>query len=121
MSQPDAYAAFHERPLVYVAAPYRSDPVQNTRQAILFADRMQRVGGITCIVPHLNLGWDLVQPHEANYWLEYDFALLARCDALFRLPGESPGADDEVRFAGERGIPVFYRETTLLVWARRQP
>lgn len=34
--------------------------------------------------------------------------LLARCDAVLRLPGASAGADNDVRIAGERGIPVFY-------------
>ena len=35
--------------------------------------------------------------------------LLAMCDAVLRLPGESKGADNDVRLAESRGIPV-YRE-----------
>jgi hypothetical protein len=35
--------------------------------------------------------------------------LLALCDAVLRLPGESKGADNDVRIARERGIPVYYR------------
>jgi hypothetical protein len=35
--------------------------------------------------------------------------LLQLCDAVLRLPGESKGADNDVRIAGERGIPVYYR------------
>ncbi|MFD2055662.1 DUF4406 domain-containing protein [Mesorhizobium calcicola] len=35
--------------------------------------------------------------------------LLERCDAVLRLPGESKGADNDVRLARERGIPVYYR------------
>jgi len=34
--------------------------------------------------------------------------LLDRCDAVLRLPGESNGADEDVRIAKERGLPVFY-------------
>jgi hypothetical protein len=34
--------------------------------------------------------------------------LLAICDAVLRLPGESKGADNDVRLANERGIPVYY-------------
>jgi hypothetical protein len=35
--------------------------------------------------------------------------LLAHCDAVLRLPGESTGADQDVAIAQERGLPV-YRE-----------
>lgn len=33
--------------------------------------------------------------------------LIERCDAILRLPGESKGADNDVRLAHERGIPVY--------------
>lgn len=35
--------------------------------------------------------------------------LIERCDAILRLPGESKGADNDVRLAKERGIPVYYQ------------
>ncbi len=35
--------------------------------------------------------------------------LLARVDAVLRLPGDSRGADDDVRRAEARGIPVYRR------------
>lgn len=34
--------------------------------------------------------------------------LLAKCDGLLRLPGASTGADNDVRIARERGIPVWF-------------
>ena len=34
--------------------------------------------------------------------------LLERCDAVLRLPGASKGADDDVRFAREREMPVNF-------------
>ena len=34
--------------------------------------------------------------------------LLARCDAVLRLPGASKGADEDVRLARERGLPVYH-------------
>jgi hypothetical protein len=34
--------------------------------------------------------------------------LLTLCDAVLRLPGSSTGADNDVRIARERGIPVFF-------------
>lgn len=33
--------------------------------------------------------------------------LLQHCDAVLRLPGQSTGADNDVRIAHERGIPVY--------------
>jgi UDP-N-acetylmuramoylalanine-D-glutamate ligase len=33
--------------------------------------------------------------------------LLAKCDGILRLPGISTGADNDVRIATERGIPVW--------------
>ena len=35
--------------------------------------------------------------------------LLSHCDAVLRLPGESTGADQDVRIARERGLPVYTR------------
>jgi hypothetical protein len=35
--------------------------------------------------------------------------LLEKCDAVLRLPGDSKGADNDVRLATELGIPVYYR------------
>lgn len=35
--------------------------------------------------------------------------LLQLCEGVLRLPGDSKGADNDVRIAKERGIPVWYR------------
>lgn len=34
--------------------------------------------------------------------------LIAQCQAIYRLEGASTGADNDVRLANERGIPVYY-------------
>lgn len=34
--------------------------------------------------------------------------LLERCDAVLRLPGASTGADNDVRIARARGLPVYH-------------
>ncbi len=34
--------------------------------------------------------------------------LLQICDAVLRLPGDSKGVDNDVRLAGERGLPVYF-------------
>jgi hypothetical protein len=35
--------------------------------------------------------------------------LIERCDAVYRIEGASKGADEDVRLARERGIPVYFR------------
>ena len=35
--------------------------------------------------------------------------LLERCDAVLRLPGASKGADNDVKIATERGLPVYHK------------
>jgi hypothetical protein len=35
--------------------------------------------------------------------------LLQHCDAVLRLPGNSTGADNDVRIARQRGLPVYER------------
>jgi len=108
---------FDERPVCYIAAPYSfPDPVQNTHDAIDVAEAIQSTGQVTAYVPHMNLLWHLIRPHDVDYWYAYDLTFLARCDCLLRLPGESVGADNEIAYAKERGIPVFYTIDTLMEW-----
>lgn len=112
---------FDSRPMVYVAGPYtHPDPIENTHKTIAIADDLNATGLVTCIVPHLTLLWHMVSPHEEGYWYDYDLASLRRCDALLRLPGESSGADKEVRYARIYDIPVFFDKAGLLEWAPHQ-
>ena len=34
--------------------------------------------------------------------------LIEKCDAIFRIPGASKGADQDVEIARSKGLPVFY-------------
>lgn len=95
------------KPLVYIAGPYTNpDPVANTHEAIKWGETIERFG-CDVVIPHLSLLWHIVVPAPLEKWYARDLAVLARCDALFRFPGASSGADKEVTFAEERGIPVF--------------
>jgi nucleoside 2-deoxyribosyltransferase len=110
---------YKDRPLVYIAGPYtKPDPVENTTHVIALASELVDEGLITPLVPHLTLLWHLVRPRPLEFWYEYDVATLARCDALFRMPGESTGADREVEFARAHDIPVFTDLKDLREWAR---
>lgn len=108
----------HDLPLVYLAAPYSiPDPVENTHRAIRFASKIVDDGRVVPVVPHLTLFWHLVDPRPLAVWYALDLALLARCDALLRIPGPSIGADREVDFARARGLPVFDDVAALYTWA----
>ena len=106
-------------PLVYVAGPYtRPDPVENTHLTIAAADELVRDGIVTPFVPHLTLLWHVVSPQPLEFWYAYDLAVLVRCDAVLRLPGESTGADREVAFAARRELPIFDTKDELYEWAQ---
>ena len=53
-------------------------------------------------------------------WLAVDLVFVERSDAVLRLPGESTGADMEVRHALAKGIPVFTEITDLLAWEQER-
>ena len=92
---------------IYVAGPYTSgDPVINTRKAIEAGDLLRGMGFVP-FIPHLSMFWQFLKPHDTAVWYEYDNAWIERCDGLIRLPGESKGADAEVKMALELGMPVF--------------
>ncbi len=99
---------------VYVAGPIsRGDQAANVRQAIDAADALLVVGYVP-FVPHLAHLWHLLYPHGYEEWMRWDAAWLAQCQALVRLPGESPGADREVAWARSHSIPVFCSVSALL-------
>lgn len=97
---------------VYIAGPYSQGNVgENVRAAILHADMLKEEfpgPEVQVYVPHLNHLWHLIHPHDYQYWLSMDFAWLMQCTHMLRLPGDSPGADDEEIVAGTQGIPVFH-------------
>ncbi len=107
------------KPLVYVAGPYTNpDPVLNTRLAIVKATELYDQGHVLPLVPHLTLLWNLVVPRPIEFWYTYDLELLRRCDALFRIPGDSSGAAVEEEEARLIGIPIFTDQDVLNDWAR---
>lgn len=105
------------RPAVYIAGPYSSDPVKGTRAAVRAADRIWAAGG-SPYVPHLTYLWDVISPKPRKEWLELDLQWLARCDVLLRLPGDSSGADGEVAFALTKEIPIYYGVLACFVFLK---
>jgi nucleoside 2-deoxyribosyltransferase len=110
-----------KRPLIYIAGPYTNpDPVQNTHEAIRFGLQVYKDTGCPVIIPHLTMTAHLVEPHEVAFWYEFDLEQLAHCDAVFRMPGRSTGADAEVTEAQRLGIPVYEQESFLYSFCERE-
>jgi len=94
--------------LVYIAGPYTNpDPVVNTRTAVAMGLNIHDATGVGVIVPHLSLLAHAMYPNSVDYWYKFDLAQLANCTALYRIAGDSIGADDEEKYALNRGIPIF--------------
>jgi hypothetical protein len=96
------------RKVVYIASPYtKGDVAVNVRESILIADKLAKLGYLP-FWPLSSHFWHLLVPHEYKFWTEMDLEWLYHVDYLLRLPGESSGADAEVKFSIGLGIPVFY-------------
>jgi hypothetical protein len=92
---------------IYVAGPYtKGDVKKNVEKAIFFGDWIAAFGHAV-FIPHLTHFWDEQIPHEWEFWMNQDFEWLTVCDAVFRIDGESKGADMEVELAKKLGKPVY--------------
>jgi Domain of unknown function (DUF4406) len=111
------------KPLVYVAGPVTSAPLENTHAALVFGAGLIDTGLVAPVMPHLTCFWQMVTPRSYETWLAYDAEILRRCDALLRLPGASPGADREVELARRMQLPIFdgpLSRVHLLEWAKER-
>lgn len=105
------------KPLVYLAGPIKvPDPLTNAHAALTLSWRLAKECDIDLFVPHLNVFEEIMNHRSWEEWLEYDLNIVSRCDAIFRMYGESRGADREVAFANANDIPVFYLEMSLKEW-----
>ena len=109
--------------LVLVAGPYRSgtdgDPQkirQNLRRLESFALGVYKAGHIPLIGEWVALplaeqagSAEVGDAISEQYLYPVAGRLLERCDAVLRIEGESNGADEDVRIARERGLPVYFR------------
>jgi hypothetical protein len=119
---------------VYCAGPISTgDVFDNVVRGIRFGRQMVE-DGLAPYIPHLDayaLGtcYPETNTHTMswNSALEWDLEWVEASEAVFRLAGESKGADLEVQRAKDEGIPVFYEEpnhhqagyTGLLRYARK--
>lgn len=99
---------------IYVACPYtKGNASINVRNAVMAAERLCDAG-FTPYNPLLTHLWQLISPHDIDFWYEYDNEWLPVCDGLLRLPGESAGADKEIELMMRLGKPVFHSLESLI-------
>jgi hypothetical protein len=92
---------------IFISGPYtHPNPEDNVRIAIEYAEMLLRLGH-TPFVPHLCHYWDAVHRHDYETWMRYAMEWVQVCDCLFRLNGDSAGADREVALAEMLGKRVF--------------
>ena len=93
---------------VYIASPYRiGDKPENVLRSFRVGNELLDKGFYP-YCPLYSHYLDEMQPREESKWMEIDEVWLLQCDYLLRLSGESTGADHEVKFAMQHGIPVVY-------------
>jgi hypothetical protein len=105
---------YNTRPFIYVSGPFSSDDnIHGVERNILAASEIAATA--------YQKGWAVHCPHKNNKdfqhlkgltwkdWMESDFKIVSRCDALLMIPGweKSPGARMERQFAQDRGLPVY--------------
>ena len=109
--------------LILIAGPYRSgtgdDPAkmaENLKRLEAPSYALFRAGHVPMIGEWVALPvWNAAGGGEVGDDLYEEIfhpvagRLLQLCDGVLRLPGASKGADNDVRIATERGIPVWYR------------
>lgn len=105
--------------LILIAGPYRSgtggDPdaiARNLERLEQAAAPLHRLGHVPMIGEWVALpvlrGMSDAEAAESDVMYDTAARLLAHCDAVLRLPGESIGADTDVRIAREQGLPVYF-------------
>lgn len=106
---------------MYISGPISlGDQFRNVQVAIdAFNDLMD--AGIFSYCPHTTCFMNMTRQRSHKEWLRYDvLAMLPRCNAVWRLPGESVGADEECREARRLGIPVFDQFSDVVHWHQAQ-
>lgn len=105
---------------VYIAGPMsQGDMKANVENAIAVADQVMNLG-FAYYLPHLSFYVHSLFPQQYERWMWLDFHWLRKCDVLLRLPGQSSGADREVKEAKRLRIPVVYSIEELQEWAEER-
>lgn len=99
--------------LVYVAGPITDDPWDCVRKATIAAHHLA-AAGLHAYLPQLSVLHEMIDPQPYERWIEHGLLMVERCDAVLRLPGDSPGADREVEHARDLGLIVEHWPASYL-------
>ncbi|MET9708432.1 DUF4406 domain-containing protein [Streptomyces griseus] len=107
--------------LILIAGPYRSgangDPqamaanlarLESAAWPVFAAGHLPVIGEWIALPVLRSAGAGPTDPLADQVLYPTAERLLARCDAVLRLPGDSAGADKDVALARRRGLPVYY-------------
>lgn len=108
--------------LILIAGPYRSGTRDDPEKMAANLDRLEAVSWPIFRAGHIPMIGEWVAlpvwrtaggRHVGDALYDAVFSpaadrLLQICDAVLRLPGESKGADNDVKVATERGVPVYF-------------
>jgi len=120
-----------DRPLlILIAGPYRSgtgdDPgqmaanlarLESAAWPVFAAGHIPMIGEWVALPVLRSADATVFDPLAEQVMYPTAERLLAHCDAVLRLPGESTGADQDVALAQQRGLPVYYRLADIPVRA----
>jgi hypothetical protein len=108
--------------LILIAGPYRSgtddDPalmaanlaaLEEAAWPIFRAGHVPMIGEWVALPVLRSAGAGIEDPLADQVMYPTAERLLAHCDAVLRLPGESTGAEQDVAIARERGLRVYHR------------
>ena len=112
-------------PVIYIAGKYRDARgewyvEQNIRAAEKEALFVWGIGGVA-LCPHKNTAF-FGGACDDFVWLMGDLELLSRCDAVYAIDGyrESKGAVQEVEYAKNDNMPVFYSRDEVQAFIRQE-
>lgn len=93
---------------VYIASPYtKGDVAINVKTQLDCVNKLMDLG-FAPFAPLYSHFQHMAHPRPYEDWMKVDFEWVLRCDCLLRLPGESSGADREVKLAQENNKKVFF-------------
>jgi len=93
---------------VYIASPYTLGDVAVNVKAQLDMANVLMDKGFAPFAPLYSHFQHMAHPRPYQDWIELDLVWVEVCDCVLRLPGESSGADGEVKHAEELGIKTYY-------------
>jgi hypothetical protein len=109
--------------IILIAGPYRTGTNDDPTLIARNLDRLEsaampvyRAGHIPMIGEWVALplmrqagSQELGDSIAAEYLYPVAQRLIERCDAVYRIEGQSKGADQDVQLARERGLPIYFR------------